>query len=529
MVSPKSKVTLLAAGATVALGLRVLYLFVRYVLGSASTPRFHVESAALIFVACGVAFRLTRIRGAGREIADATALPMWTWLVFCGLALALYWPALSVGFLSDDFVLVSRASNWRIGPVHAGLFRPLPLLVWAVLFKAGAGARTLHLVNVLLHGTNAYLTTRVVKRWLRDRRWSLLAGLLVLTAPLAPEAVVWCSGVFDLLATTLALMCVLIARRYDDHPSRGARIGLIAVGLAAVASKETAAVAVGLVLVDAWARRALSRTLLVDVGILAGVIGVFSVARLASTFGLARPPVNRYLLQHALFGSFGSFAVPWHVDVIHDLPWLPIAGVVIVISLSTLFFVESASTERTRLAVAAAVWVLLPIVPVLPIFFVTPDLQASRYLYLPAIGWAALVVVVVASEPTGRRYVTSLSTVAVFALIVIAAYGTVLHLQPWTEARRLRDRVEAAALATDMNHCSAITLSDLPDSVTGAYVFRNGGAEAFASDVHLNATVDEQARGPCSFRWNDDRLSFVPATNKSLTDHFGRHYAVAAN
>jgi hypothetical protein len=53
-------------------------------------------------------------------------------------------------------------------------------------------------------------------------------------------------------------------------------------------------------------------------------------------------------------------------------------------------------------------------------------------------------------------------------------------------------------------------LSNLPDSVRGAYVFRNGASEAFARDLRLNA-VPGNAGGPCSFRWSGTRLSFVPS------------------
>ena len=500
-------VEFLAAATVVALGIRTAYLFVRYALGSTATHRFHVESAALIFVGCGLVFRLTRGRTAERELTHSVALASRSLLVFCGLAIALYWPALSVGFLSDDFVLVNHASSWRIGPVTPALFRPLPLLIWALVLHVGGGAKTLHLLNVVLHGTNAYLTARVVERWVQDSTWSLLAGLLMLTAPLAPEAVAWCSGVFDLSATALVLTCVLVARRYDDHPSVATRVQFIAIGVAALASKETAAIAVGLVLVDAWSRNALSRRLLVDAGILVGIAGAFSLARLTSAFGLARPPFSKFLLQRAVLGSFGGLAVPWHVDVITSVPWLPILGVFIVTYLSTVFLVGSGSKRRTKFAMAAAMWVLLPIIPIWPIFFVAPDLQASRFLYLPAVGWAALIVVV-ASKPSAT-YLKPLSTAAVGGLILIAAYGTTLHLRPWTDAARLRDQVEASALDAGMNRCPTITLGNLPDSVRGAYVFRNGGPEAFASDLHLKAVVDNHPGGPCSFRWSDTQLSFV--------------------
>jgi hypothetical protein len=88
------------------------------------------------------------------------------------------------------------------------LFRPLPLFVWATLLHLGSGPSIIHLLNVILHGTNSYLTARLVSGWVEDRRWALLAGLVMLTAPLAPEAVAWSSGVFDLMATFFVLTAI---------------------------------------------------------------------------------------------------------------------------------------------------------------------------------------------------------------------------------------------------------------------------------------------------------------------------------
>ena len=159
---PKA-VELLASLAVVALGLRVLYLFVRYILGSAGAQRFHIETAALIFIAVGLMVRIARSRRPEKGRTKWIASSSWTWLIFCGLAVALYWPALSVGFLSDDFVLLTHASDWRVGPVTPALFRPIPVFIWAVLLHSGGGAALLHLLNIALHGTNAWLTTQLVQ------------------------------------------------------------------------------------------------------------------------------------------------------------------------------------------------------------------------------------------------------------------------------------------------------------------------------------------------------------------------------
>jgi hypothetical protein len=405
-------------------------------------------------------------------------------------------------------VLVPRASNWNIGAVTPALFRPLPLFIWAVLLNTGAGATTLHSLNILLHGTNAYLAVRMVEGWVKDRRWSVLAGLLVLTGPLAPEAVVWLSGIFDLLATALVLTCILLARRYDTRPSAATRIQFLAVGIAAVASKETAAVAGGLVLLDAWARNARSRQLLVDTGVLLVAVAVFGLVRLSAAFGTTGPPVGRFVLQRALFGTFGGLAVPWHVDAIARFPWLPVLGVTVLLFLLVTFFLEREGTkQRTRLAMAAALWILIPIVPVFPILFVAPDLQQSRYLYMSAVGWAGLIATIASQQPTALLRRVSLAAVGV--LIAINACGTLMHLRPWNEAAVMREKVERSAVDAGMGRCPTITLSNLPDSVRGAYVFRNGVSEAFARDLQLNAVAGD-AGGPCSFRWSETRLSFVP-------------------
>ena len=80
---------LLGAALVLSLGVRVLYLFVGYLLGWAGTERFRVESWALIFVVVGVALKLSQSRQSPHEPAGAklaTTVPYWLWAVFCALA-----------------------------------------------------------------------------------------------------------------------------------------------------------------------------------------------------------------------------------------------------------------------------------------------------------------------------------------------------------------------------------------------------------------------------------------------------------
>jgi hypothetical protein len=498
-----------AAGAlVVALAVRLVYLFAAYVLGGSRIQRFHVETAALTFVLAGLALRLMASPSAVRPAAGARRLPGWAWFVFTALSLVLYRSALGVGFLADDFVLLDRAGRWELGPITPSLFRPLPLFGWALLAAVNAGAPVFHLLNVGLHGTNAYLTARVAERWVREPAWSVAAGCLMLTAPLATEAVAWGSGVFDLSATALTLTCLLLARSDDREPSPAQRAAFIAVGLLALAAKETAAVVGALVLVDALARRALTRRLLLDTAVLLALAAVFSAVRLLQAFGATAPEITRYRIQRGVFESYGSLAVPWHSDVMQPLPWMAIGVVTIVIALAARF-VLMRSREIDRQVLAAAAWILVSVLPVFLFLYVGQDLQGARFLYLATPGWACLICLLASAmrAPFGRW----LSLLAVTALAVGGVIGVTYHLQPWQEAGALRARIEQALRTNeDVKRCPSVALGGLPDAVRGAYVFRNGAREAL--NRLTGQTLVETADQRCTFDWRADRQRFVSTT-----------------
>jgi hypothetical protein len=411
---------------------------------------------------------------------------------------------MGVGLLSDDFPLVERAASADLGAVHAGLFRPVPLAVWSAILSAGGGATTLHALNVILHGTNAYLT--------RLAAGSRLAGLLLLAAPLAVEAVAWLSGVFDLMATMFVLLAVLTAQRYvRERPTLvRTRVMFGAFGLAALLSKETAAVAGALVLAAALWRlpvRLWPRALVVDAGALLGAAGAFGVWRLAELSGDASWAPDRYALQRGLFNAFGSLAVPWHrSEVIDPSRWIPLVFGLSILLLLSGHLLRREPPAAVRRSVAAIAWVLIPIAPAFPFFFVADDLQGARYLYLPYVGWAALLAWCV---PARGAIARAAATFMVAGAIALSAYGTVRHLHPWVEAGEMRERVLAAAAQSGMRQCASVTLTALPDHVRGAYVFRNGAPEAFARELGMVATVAE-ANGACAFRWDAASASFTP-------------------
>jgi hypothetical protein len=499
--------------AVLMLSIRLCYLFMLYVLGWANVQRFHVESAALLLVMVGFGLRLLRSRVDSRLAGNSRRVPPGMWAIYVGLALVLYWPGLQIGFLSDDFLLIDRASHWNIGPVTLGLFRPVPLFVWAVLLHVGGGPVIIHAVNIVLHATNAYLTARLVSGWLENRDWSVLAGLIMLTAPLAPEAVVWCSGVFDVSATAFVLTAVLLSRNYRDDVSVSARSCFFVVGILAVMSKESAAILPILVILDAWVRQTMPRKLLQDTAVLFVVFAIFSAVRLAMRFGVTSPPLRFRMLRRGLFWSFGGLSFPWHVELLRSSAVPVLCAGLVVIVLVTAFLLRKGPMSAVRLALACAIWIIVAILPVFSTFYVSPDLQASRYLYLSCVGWAALLVALGADAESGRAWTRIVPRAAIVTWVIVAAYGTRQHLDPWIGAARLRDIVEQRAAENPrMQQCNTLRLTKLPDNVRGAYVFRVGAGEDFQHKFGQNVLAVNEA-GPCSFSWDERTLSFSPFRN----------------
>jgi hypothetical protein len=485
---------------TLALGGRALWLSVQYLGGHAAVRRFHVEAAAVAFVVVGLCSSvLTRKDSETTMGADTAAVPLWTLPAWWAAAVMLYWPALTLGYLSDDFVLVQRARTFQFGAFNPEAFRPVPLMVWAVLLHLNGGAVAIHLVNVVLHGTNAFLATRMARPLASSHGTAALAGLLFLTTPIGPEAVAWNAGVFDVMATTLVLAAMLIGRGYSADPSALRRCALVATGMAAFLCKETAMVAGLLIGLDGYVRDRRARKLYIDAAVLTTI--AVAVIGLRLTFGSsdAREAITKYMVQRWVFGTFGGLVVPWHINVVQSHAWLPMLGVVGVVVLLSSFFVRSHNPARRRVVIAGAAWCLLGTLPAITLFFVAPDLQGARYLYLSSVGYGAMLLALGPTDLAARRAASAIAVAAVGILIVAGTVGVRLHLEPWRQAALKRDRVLAAArlIAVDPD-CKAPVFRSLPDTVDGAYVFRNGGDIALGSSVSIRASEPDG----CSFRWN---------------------------
>jgi len=115
----------------------------------------------------------------------------------------------------------------------------------------------------------------------------------------------------------------------------------------------------------------------------------------------------------------------------------------------------------------------------LTFFFISPQLEGSRYLCLAECGWALLAADLIVAV-TGRLPWRSLAFgCALASAVLVSVLSVAREVGVWTRAADLRDRVLADARAAIARQgCVEATFVGVPDSVDGAYVFRNGFQEA---------------------------------------------------
>lgn len=379
--------------------------------------------------------------------------------VVVSLALAAFAVSLGGGFVSDDAHLLRAAEGdlvsavlrryWQVrGEVdeqglYGGAYRPFSQLALALQARLfGQDPAPFHAVSVLLHAGNAFLSLRWLSRRLRSadgaldpsgQLAALLGAALFAVHPAHAESVAWISGATDLWMTFhLLLGCELL-----ELGVAGRALAPLAFACA-VFSKEPAAVAPALCLLDAWARGlprsgVLTRTALAALG--AGAAGLVVLSVGAGAPGAASAPFDvssalaltgRYLLT-TLFPAHLTFqAQPFLVDAqgIHVAPVMITLGAV-AWALLVAALVLGLQRPRLRALAADAAWFCLLL---LPVIVWLQNVVSDRFLYAPLLGACAL-----AARGLSRAFASALGGLRSSALLASAG-AVVLALSASTRA-----------------------------------------------------------------------------------------------
>jgi hypothetical protein len=442
--------------------------------------------AGVLLVAAGYAITRLQRRVVTVESNHARLFAIALAAFLAGSAI-LYLPMFSIGLLSDDFVLLSRAESGSLFDRSWEFLRPLPLALW----RMAKAPVALHALNIALHAVNAWLTMMLAMRVGLSKTAAVLSAILFLVFPTSVEAVAWAAGVFDVMLVTFVLIACVALTTMSPGIKRTAAIA--ALTAAALATKETGVVTPAILVLSCLAASGDLRHIKAPMAASIGIVAAYVLIRMAAGFSTAPPAddASGYMLKEILSRPFATLGLPFHHELLRSHRWIPYVFAL----LWPLLFLLSALQWRTDRATAirvfsCAAWVLASVLPLATMLFIANDLQGSRYVYLGSVAFSIMVLSLVANLDQSVQMLVAISLIALFAV------STRSHQSAWTDAALERDRVLSAYRSAGLD-CDPADVRGLPDHVRGAYVFRNGFNEAVRG-VAANGTPQCVVTWDCS-------------------------------
>jgi tetratricopeptide (TPR) repeat protein len=379
---------------------------------------------------------------------------------------------------SENIGLIFDHGYWFLPP-EKGLYRPFTTLTYlfnyAVLGNADQPAGY-HAVNLLIHLLNVIFVYALGLRLLRNLWQAFFVAGLWGVHPVSTEAVTNIVGRADLLAA-LAVLCGfwIYLKSGEANGSRqwGWFGGLMLATIVGVFSKESAVVIVGVIVlyeIALWKERRNVRGMLLGCAATALPILLMWIQRMrvfaksdapafpyvenpliGSGFWVAKLTAVKVLARYIwllvwpakLSWNYYYSQIPLAHGTLQDwIAWIAIAAVgVIVIYL----------LRRNPLAFFFAAFAFVAIAPVSNLVIPIGTIMAERFLYLPAIGFAACAVMAVFA--IGERVKLRSAATALLCLIVVMfAARTWARNSDWRDNMSLMKAGVEAAPNSYANH-----------------------------------------------------------------------------
>jgi len=344
------------------------------------------------------------------------------------LALALYGNTLLNGFVYDDHfqaeqnpyvhslkyvgkILTTTVWSFQGLEGRTNYYRPLMTLGFIVCNKIFQGFPAgFHVVNVLLNCTVVWLVFVMFSMLLQDHTTALLAAAIFALHPIHTEVVAWIASVTELELTIFYLASFIFFLRFDSLSPRQKTpnaILMAATYVLALLSKEQAVTLVLLVTIYEHFYRSDRATsglktkahryggfwiitaayLVFRFSILGGLAPVRQHADVhwsqafLSAFALVAQYVSKLFWPHPLLAFY-----VFHKSAAFSDPRV-LAGIGATIAAGVLFVYLC---SRARIYSFALLWMAVTLLPVLNARWMATNVFTERYLYLPSVGFCAL-------------------------------------------------------------------------------------------------------------------------------------------
>jgi hypothetical protein len=305
------------------------------------------------------------------------------------LVIFIYRDAFRAYFFNDDFQLLQDARTFAAFNLlhierYSHFYRPVIEIYFFVGRRLlGCNPFAFHLASVLIHLLNTAVLYKFARSLVKGTAFAALTALFFAVQPGYMQAVVWVGAITDLLPALWYLLTLWSFLLFLEGRGRVHYIGAIATFALCLLTHETSATLLVLMMaLDAM--MAVNRGDRVHARLANRFLVYFPFAALLVAYLSIEYVVNSrsYLIVEGHY-RFGWHAVPHALDYLISLyvgPHIVVSRILVVLVLVALLV---RGTPRVRFFVF---WMLVTIAPA---SFFTWD-NVSRYLYLPAAGFAML-------------------------------------------------------------------------------------------------------------------------------------------
>ena len=440
------------------------------------------------------------------------------WLLFAILPAAFLW-TLTFPLLSDDFGHIGNALHFKaenivkLFTVPAGdhFFRPLGYLSYALDARwADHSPARWHLSTLVIHFANCLMVYVVARQKSMVRFFAITAALIFGIHGSRPEAVTWIACRFDLIATLFVLLTIALFLAACDGTKRRAVCygAALVTALLALISKEVAYVLPVLLLIvcDLPWRESVRRV--APFAVLTGAV---------------------FLYRWHVLSGIGGYQTAAHTPTIYNFSVLRTANALFLRLWATLFFpinwTEAAQWwlwiamglgvagyaamglrgGRDRRSLSFLLFTFVAALPAQHLLLISSDLEKSRVLYLPSVGFGLFVAAVLERLRKPEWRIPAAAAILCFQTACLEH-----NLITWhgvaTIARQACDSV-AGQLEGNQR---TVKIETLPNVVRGVYFLHENMGDCLSVWHGIDAARIREDKADLTFHWDAESSTMKP-------------------
>ncbi len=332
------------------------------------------------------------------------------------------------------------------------LYRPVFLLTLNLSHQLwGDNALGYHALSLALHGINTILVYFLILGFLSPAQ-RMIAGMsaaIFAVHPVHVESVAWIAGMTDPLVSLFLLSGFLLHRRWHQSASsRQKWISAIGAPLCfalALLSKETAIFfPLILIIYDALFRRniLLSKPIIARYLGYAALLLIYFILRSNALGGEAAQQSSAWArIDFQNFPVLLTFFTHYIQLLVFPSPLEyyyspPSAGILVLVTgglflMGALLYLPRALRQQQGLYVLAIAWVVITLLPALPIALFDEPIFAQRVLYLPSVGFAMLIAWAIQQTQHRSRVIEIVVKTIAITFLIVFSVASITEIADW--------------------------------------------------------------------------------------------------